>query len=130
MNERNPGYGAGLNQAIARCSAPYLLLNSDTQLQPGALRALSTYLDQHPQAALVGSRLANLDGALQASCYPFPTPLNLFLEQSGLGQLIRDVARLRVEREAHERARLAENLDAWQRALLYVSEQHTQVGCE
>jgi GT2 family glycosyltransferase len=93
-NKTNLGYGAAANQAIASCSAEYvLLLNSDTLLQAGALMALSGYLDLHPHAAIVGPHLVEADGTLQASCYPFPTPLNTFLENSTsailLGRLIR-----------------------------------------
>jgi GT2 family glycosyltransferase len=93
-NKANLGYGAAANQAIASCTAEYvLLLNSDTLLQTGALMALSGYLDLHPRAAIVGPRLVEADGTLQASCYPFPTPLNTFLENSTsairLGRLIR-----------------------------------------
>jgi len=81
VNKTNIGYGAAANQAIATVKSAYvLLLNADTRLQPGALEALSAYLDQHPRAAIVGPRLAESDGTLQASCYPFPTPLDTFLE--------------------------------------------------
>lgn len=82
-NEINVGYGAAANQAIAGCASQYVvLLNSDTILKPGALQALIRYCDQHPQAAIVGPRLVNSDGTVQASCYPFPTPLDTFLENS------------------------------------------------
>src|SRR5437867_10601336 len=48
VNKKNIGYGAAANQALASCTDKYvLLLNSDTLLQPGALQALSGYLDQH-----------------------------------------------------------------------------------
>jgi GT2 family glycosyltransferase len=88
-NQTNFGYGAAANQAIASCTAEYvLLLNSDTLLQPGALQALSTYLELHPYAAIVGPRLVNPDGTLQASCHPFPTPLNTLLVNTTLGRLI------------------------------------------
>ena len=93
-NRTNLGYGAAANQAIAGCSAQYVvLLNSDTLLQTGALTALARYLDEHPQASIVGPRLVNADGTLQASCYAFPKPLDTFLENSSvavfLGRLIR-----------------------------------------
>jgi GT2 family glycosyltransferase len=93
-NKTNHGYGAAANQAMASCTAEYvLLLNSDTLLQAGALMALSGYLDLHPHAAIIGPRLVGPDGTLQASCYPFPAPLNTFLENStmaiSLGRLIR-----------------------------------------
>lgn len=85
VNKTNVGYGAAANQAIARCTAKYvLLLNPDTLLRPGTLAALNRYLDQNPRAAIVGPRLVEADGTLQASCYPFPTPLNTFLENSNI----------------------------------------------
>ena len=94
VNKKNIGYGAAANQALASCTDKYvLLLNSDTLLQPGALQALSGYLDQHARAAIVGPRLVKPDGTLQASSYPFPTPLDTFLENSTfaihLGRFIR-----------------------------------------
>ena len=76
VNPDNPGYGAGANRAISACRSDYiLLLNSDTELRPGALPALGGYLDAHPRAGLVGPRLRNPDGTLQESCFRFPRPL-------------------------------------------------------
>src|SRR5438105_1212065 len=67
-NTANPGFGAAANQAVASCTARYvLLLNADTVLHAGALRALETHLDHHPRAGIVGPRLVNVDGSLQAS---------------------------------------------------------------
>ena len=89
-NETNLGYGAAANQAIASCTAKYvLLLNSDILMPPGALQALSTYLDQHPRAAIVGPRLENLDGSLQASCFQFPGTFMWLLDNDDLRPLIR-----------------------------------------
>jgi GT2 family glycosyltransferase len=105
----NPGYGAAANRAITQCRSPYvLLLNSDTRLRPGTLRALPAYFEQHPRVAIVGPRLLNPDGSLQPSCYSFPTPLRVFLEESALHRLVRalPVVRSRYERTwAHDRSR-------------------------
>jgi len=91
-SKTNLGFGAAANRAIADCGNKYvLLLNSDILLQAGALKALSTYLDLHPKAAIVGPRLVNTDGTLQVSCYPFPTVLNTLFVNSRLGLLIRYV---------------------------------------
>ena len=95
-NKTNVGYGAAANQAIASCTAKYiLLLNADTLVQPGALRALSSYLDLRSQVAIVGPRLVNSHGKQQPSCHPFPTPLNTLVHMSILSQLIDYVPFLR-----------------------------------
>lgn len=95
-NKINAGFGAAANQAINKCTLKYvLLLNSDVLLQPGAIEALSSYLDRHPRAAIVGPRLVETDGTVQASCYPFPTVLNALFINTNLGRLVGCVPILR-----------------------------------
>ena len=87
--EKNVGFGAASNQAIERCcSEQIVLLNADTQMRHGSLQALCNYLDDHPQAAIIGPRILNPDGTLQTSCFHFPTPLHIFLYISELYRLI------------------------------------------
>ncbi|MEO5842925.1 MAG: glycosyltransferase family 2 protein [Acidimicrobiales bacterium] len=86
----NPGYGAAVNRVRADVDTPFLvILNADTELDPGALRALGTYLERHPNVGLVGPRLRNADGSLQPSCYPTATPWQLLLQESRFGALTR-----------------------------------------
>jgi GT2 family glycosyltransferase len=95
-NAHNPGYGTASNQAIAGCTAPYiLLLNSDTLLEQNALEPLSKYLDQNPQVAVAGPALVGPDGKRQISCFPYPTPLELFLDTSNLTRIIGAIPVLR-----------------------------------
>jgi GT2 family glycosyltransferase len=95
-NGINVGYGTAINQAMARCTSKYvLLLNSDTLLQSGALKALGACLDSHPRAAIVGPRLINTDGTLQTSCYPFPTPFSTLIGNTTLNGLIKNIPILR-----------------------------------
>lgn len=95
----NRGYGAAANRAIARCATPYvLLLNSDTMLGPGALRALAQYLDDHSRAAMAGPRLRNPDGSLQTSCAPFLGTFQSFLEKTALA---RGLARIPIVRQRY-----------------------------
>ncbi len=109
-NQTNRGYGAAANQGIASCSAPYVMvLNGDARLAPGALRALARRFDEHPEVAVVGPRLLNLDGSLQPSCYAFPGSLKWVFDNdvsSGLTRrlpFLRDRL-LRVWRHDRERA--------------------------
>ena len=74
-NQKNVGFAAANNQAISRSKGRYVvLLNSDTQVRPGALQALSAFMDEHPRAGAAGARLLNADGSLQPSCHPMLTP--------------------------------------------------------
>jgi N-acetylglucosaminyl-diphospho-decaprenol L-rhamnosyltransferase len=95
-NERNVGYGAAVNQGVARCSSDYILiLNSDTRVVPGTLQNLARYLDHNPRVAIVGPRLTRPDGRLQPSCQAFPTLLPTLLEESATWPLLGYVPWLR-----------------------------------
>jgi GT2 family glycosyltransferase len=52
-----------------------LLMNEDSELQPGATVALHDALVQRPRAALAGARLVRPDGTPQACAWRFPSPL-------------------------------------------------------
>ncbi len=91
-NAKNLGYGAGANQAMAACAAEYmLLLNSDTRVPRGAPQLLSDFLDRNARVAIACPRLMNPDGTLQRSCFPFPTPLDVFLDLTNIARLMRFV---------------------------------------
>lgn len=69
----NRGYGAGANAGIARSSGDAILvLNSDTVVQPGAIRTLATALAADPWTGMVGPRLVYPDGSPQPSRRRFP----------------------------------------------------------
>ena len=75
LNERR---GKGLNdsQVLREARGRYaLLLNEDSQLQPGATLALWRALQELPAAACAGARLLRPDGREQPSAWRFPTPL-------------------------------------------------------
>lgn len=87
---RNLGFGAAVNQGVAACRAPYVLvLNADTRLEAGALRELAAELDRHPRAAVVGPRLLDAKGRPQSSWFPEPTPFNLLALNTCLNRLVR-----------------------------------------
>lgn len=73
-NEENVGFARANNQAIRLATSRYiLLLNSDTVLQPGALRAMVAFMDAHPTVGALGPRLLNEDRSFQGSYADFPT---------------------------------------------------------
>jgi N-acetylglucosaminyl-diphospho-decaprenol L-rhamnosyltransferase len=70
--------GKGLNdsQILRRARGRYaLMLNEDSELLPGAVRALYDALEAHPEAACAGAALRRPDGRPQASAWRFPSPL-------------------------------------------------------
>jgi GT2 family glycosyltransferase len=77
----NAGYAAGNNAGIRWAQRHfatleyYLLLNPDTVVRPGAVRALVEFLDAHPRVGIAGSRLEDPDGTPQRSAFRFPTLL-------------------------------------------------------
>jgi N-acetylglucosaminyl-diphospho-decaprenol L-rhamnosyltransferase len=71
--------GKGLNDSelLRRARGRYaLLLNEDSELLPGAVRALHAALEGRPDAACAGAALLRPDGSPQASAWRFPTPLS------------------------------------------------------
>lgn len=88
-NRENVGFGRAVNQAAAATDSPYLLLlNSDARLLPGALQSLLRVAESRPRAGVVGARICNPDGTVQASHVSFPTLGREFLVLSGFGRLL------------------------------------------
>jgi GT2 family glycosyltransferase len=79
---RNGGFAFGNNEAIRPAlTSPeppdyVLLLNPDTVVRPGAVRALLDFMDAHPKVGIAGSRLEEPDGRAQRSAFRFPGALS------------------------------------------------------
>jgi len=97
QNEINVGFAAANNQAIQQHdNAEYvLLLNSDTVVLPGAIEAMTGFLQTHPDAGAAGCRLLFPDGTIQASAGRDARPglLRLFLRLTGLSHFLTDKVR-------------------------------------
>lgn len=88
VEQENRGFGAGNNTGMRAASGRYfLLLNPDAWLTEGALEDLVAFIDEHPEAAVVGPRLLNPDGSLQRSVRGYPTPWRLATEYFFLRKL-------------------------------------------
>jgi N-acetylglucosaminyl-diphospho-decaprenol L-rhamnosyltransferase len=84
----NRGLAAAWNAGLECASGRYVLvLNADAWLLDRALDALASFADEHPEAAVVGPRLRNLDGSLQRSVRGFPTLWRLATEYLFLRKL-------------------------------------------
>jgi len=87
-NKTNVGFGRANNQALPLISGRYvLLLNTDAFVSADTLGKTVSYMDEHPKCGLLGVKLVGRDGEMQPSCRYFPTPLNIFLNRTGLNRL-------------------------------------------
>jgi len=74
----NLGFARANNSAIKRIqkenpSHHILLLNPDTEMKPGSLRAMHAALTTHKDVGIVGPKLLNQDGTTQPSVRTFPS---------------------------------------------------------
>lgn len=75
----NGGYAYGNNYAIRpalKTANPpdyFLLLNPDTQVRPGALKALVDFMDQHPEVGISGSSFEEANGKPWPYAFRFPS---------------------------------------------------------
>jgi hypothetical protein len=80
-NAENRGFASACNQGLRAAQGELLcLLNPDTQLFPGALEALATFLAAHPHVGVVGPTLLHSDGSYQHAAFRFPTLLMALID--------------------------------------------------
>lgn len=90
-NKENLGFARANNQAFRVAKGRLvLLLNPDTEVQPGAIAVLIDFIDSHPDAAIVAPQLLNSDGSVQRSCREFPTFMGMVYELIGLSKMFPD----------------------------------------
>jgi GT2 family glycosyltransferase len=92
INPTNVGFGRANNQALALAKGRYiLLLNTDAFVAPDTLSKTVAYMDANPKCGILGVRLEGRDGELQPCARYFPTPLNQFLQRTGLHKVFSGV---------------------------------------
>ena len=100
---RNGGfaYGNNLGFALALREGPpdYLhMLNPDTLVKPGAVRALVEFLEEHIEVGIAGSRFENADGSEWPFAFRFPSLLSELESGLQLGMVSRLLRRFIVAR--------------------------------
>jgi len=93
--DRNGGFAYGNNVGIraALTSADHvdyvMLLNPDTIVREGALKALVEFMGGHPHAGIAGSLLENAEGGVECSAHRTHSPLSELDAGARLGMLSR-----------------------------------------
>jgi GT2 family glycosyltransferase len=71
--EGNDGFAVGVNRGVAATRAPFaLLLNPDCAIDAKTPGDLANWMERHPAVAVLGPRIRNADGTVQASARRFP----------------------------------------------------------
>lgn len=87
---RNPDnrlYAAGNNQGAHAASGEFLcLLNSDTEVAPGAMDTMVDFLRANPGHGAVAPMLVDPDGTVQRACQEFPTLMSALCFDSIFGK--------------------------------------------
>jgi GT2 family glycosyltransferase len=87
-SEKNLGFARAVNLAAKNSTGEFLLLlNSDARLAADALTQALQWLRAHPDCAVAGAQLLNLDGSRQNSIANFPTLATELLNKSLLRRL-------------------------------------------
>jgi len=74
VNAKNEGFARGSNQGMREARGRYvLLLNTDTEVAPDAVKRLHEFLETHPGYGAVAPRLVHRDGSTQRTVQEFPT---------------------------------------------------------
>jgi len=110
---RNMGLAAGRNAAIDVLGGrKVLMIDSDTQVKPGAVETLVAYLDEHPRVGVAAPRLLNPDGSSQLSCRRWPSLLIPWVRRG-------PIARLNPEPQMHRRHMMMDFDRASERPVIY-----------
>lgn len=87
-NAANRLYAAGNNQGVERATGRFVcLLNSDTEVVPGALDQLLEFLEQHGEYGAASPKLLNFDGSVQRACTRFPGLLDALVDSTHFGKI-------------------------------------------
>jgi len=89
LNKRNVGFGAAVNQALARCHSKYIvLLNPDSVVTDGFIENSIRLMEQNGHIAILGPMILDDDGSVQGSARAFPNPLtSIFGRNSPLSKM-------------------------------------------
>jgi GT2 family glycosyltransferase len=88
-NARSLGYAANLNLGVARSRGDAILaVNPDAVPAPGAVAALSGFMDAHPRCGVAGPRMVYPGGGAQPSRRRFPTVSGTIVRRTPLRRVL------------------------------------------
>lgn len=80
-NATNMGFPKAINLGLSRGTGEfYLLLNPDTRIAPDFFKKILNTVHNYPRAGVIGPKLKNIDGTVQASVFPETSVINTIRE--------------------------------------------------
>ncbi|MGJ0483999.1 MAG: glycosyltransferase family 2 protein [Methylomicrobium sp.] len=90
-NTENMGFSKANNIGVSVSSGDYLcFVNSDVEVLPDCITRLVNYVEEHPEAGMVGPLIIGGDGQLQRSCRGFPSVWNMFCRALALDTIFKN----------------------------------------
>ena len=100
--DRNRGFAAGVNAALARARGRYwLLLNPDVRAPAGGLRGLVAWMDAHPGLGVASPEIVDVDGRWEEPGRALPSVARVLLRLSRLHRLLPADVRRRIFRGSY-----------------------------
>ncbi len=91
FNRVNRGFAVGNNQALELAQGQeILILNPDTEVNPGVLQGLLKELEQNTRTGIIAPQLQFPDGRLQKTCRRLPKHMDVIYGVLGLAYLFPD----------------------------------------
>lgn len=116
-NPENYGFSRANNIGMEQCTSDYIcLVNSDVVFSEDCFTPMLRYLDEHPEAAMLGPRMMGTDGHVHRSTMRFPTLWNTLSRALALDLLFpgsRGFGGLLMADFDHEHTRVVEVLNGW-----------------
>jgi GT2 family glycosyltransferase/glycosyltransferase involved in cell wall biosynthesis len=84
-NYYNVGFSKALNRAFQDTAAPYvLILNPDTYVKKGFFDTILEFMAKNTDVGVLGPKILDEDGVVQASARSHPTPLTAFFGRTSM----------------------------------------------
>lgn len=84
-NSQNIGFSRAVNTVLKETNRRYvLILNPDTIVDKGFLKAIGSYMDTNPEVGIAGPKIFDPCGTIQGSARSFPTFHTAFFGRSAL----------------------------------------------
>lgn len=90
QNPKNYGYARGINVGLREAKGDFILaLNPDILVFENTIDAMVSYMEEHPDIAVLGPKLLNADQTLQYSCRRYPKLMTMLFRRGPFKKIVK-----------------------------------------